>query len=342
MEQPPASSQSIFVLELVSAGYFGDAIAPSFRAEGKAMLDAVLDDLRRIPGVCVETVVDDGLAPHSPQALLERVARCRADSTLIIAPEFDGLLERFCRAAQRPRVRSLNCAPHVLSLCADKLRFGRHLAAHGIPTIPAELIDFNERPPAFPCVVKPRDGAGSWLVRRIDSLDGWNRAAADYRREGRNQAILQPFVPGKACSIAAIVHPERAPDLLPVAAQHLSTDGEFRYSGGRIPAGLSTEQESHVRRLMRDLLQTLPGLNGYVGCDVLISDSADPLFVELNPRLTTSYIGYRALTDDNLLRRFFDSDAALQPVRWRDDVVVFSSNGTCRRLDERPPQRRPG
>ena len=47
----------------------------------------------------------------------------------------------------------------------------------------------------------------------------------------------------------------------------------------------------------------MPGLLGYVGVDLVLGDAADgsrDYAIEINPRLTTSYVGLRALADFNI------------------------------------------
>jgi predicted ATP-grasp superfamily ATP-dependent carboligase len=140
--------------------------------------------------------------------------------------------------------------------------------------------------------------------------------------------LWQPFVAGGSYSVAALVRPGHAPDILPVAEQQLTTDGEFRYLGGCVPANLSENTARMIRSLMLDLIASLAGLNGYIGVDLIVPDDGDPLFVELNPRLTSSYIGYRQLCEDNLMERLLFPQRAVEPLRWKPGVVTFDSAGS--------------
>ncbi|OYW13120.1 MAG: hypothetical protein B7Z55_17375, partial [Planctomycetales bacterium 12-60-4] len=167
---------------------------------------------------------------------------------------------------------------------------------HGIATIPAIAEDWQGSPLAdeFPCVIKPRDGAGSFLVRRADTLSDWRRIRDEYAAHGQPSAIRQAYIPGRALSIAGW-HKEGLVTWFPVAAQHLSTDGRFEYRGGQIPFDLPPAILQAVQDLAVRTAHVVPGLNGYFGCDVVCPDIApvQPLLVEINPRFTTSYVGYR-------------------------------------------------
>jgi len=79
------------------------------------------------------------------------------------------------------------------------------------------------------------------------------------------------------------------------------------------------------------VLPTIPGLYGYLGIDVLIPDAAPetPLLVEINPRLTTSYTGYRQLCRDNLAAMWLSEYSPAESLRWRSGQVEFDSAGEC-------------
>ena len=50
--------------------------------------------------------------------------------------------------------------------------------------------------------------------------------------------------------------------------------------------------------LVRKIATAIPGLNGYVGVDVII-DNGHIYVVEINPRVTTSYIALREILNKN-------------------------------------------
>ena len=52
-----------------------------------------------------------------------------------------------------------------------------------------------------------------------------------------------------------------------------------------------------------------------------------PLIVDINPRLTTSYLGYRALATSNLAARIVHLDADHVPLNWSAAAVEFRADG---------------
>ena len=73
--------------------------------------------------------------------------------------------------------------------------------------------------------------------------------------------------------------------------------------------------------------RVLPGLRGFVGVDLVLGD-ADVFVVEVNPRLTTAYLGVRAAVDENVAALALAACAGKLPapprVRRR---VRFSASG---------------
>lgn len=334
----------IAVFEAVCAGLCGEDPSPSLLAEGLAMWRAVVDDLLSIPDVTVATLIDarcQHLAPQLPRfdcwhvenSLVAQLGwnerLSHADAAWIIAPESDHLLERLVSAV--PTTIALwNPDPGTVRLCADKLMLAQHFLRHRIPTIPTDPVDW-ESPPSFangPSLVKPCDGAGSQLVRRIHNEAEWRAARTEYLANGQlSNAIRQPYIPGRALSIAGWFRPQEV-TWFPVAEQHLSTDGCFTYQGGTIPADIDAIAQAAVQKMAADAAATIPGMRGYIGFDVVVpvTSPAQPVLVEINPRMTTSSIGIRRLCTENWLASLLTEPP--RPLQWHiDRRVHFTATG---------------
>jgi predicted ATP-grasp superfamily ATP-dependent carboligase len=179
-------------------------------------------------------------------------------------------------------------------------------------------------------VCKPRDGAGSqatFLVEREEDLRGRLEQA---RAEGwQGEMIVQPCIPGQAASVACLVGPGRCLPL-PTAEQRLSTDGRFHYEGGTLP--LPPPLGERAQRLAERAVRAVPGLGGYVGVDLVLGDAADgsgDAVIEVNPRLTTSYVGLRRLALFNLAEALLAVATGNPRPRfsWRRDTVRFFADG---------------
>ena len=108
--------------------------------------------------------------------------------------------------------------------------------------------------------------------------------------------MMQRYVRGVPASVSLLADGRRsvAPAL---NAQRMSTASGFSYRGGRTPFDHPLAAEA-VDAAIRTCA-ALPGLRGYVGIDLVLTD-AGPVVIEVNPRLTTAYLGVRAVLDENV------------------------------------------
>jgi hypothetical protein len=340
----------VFVSEYVCGGGWPEAeISGSLAVEGRAMLTAIVDDLSRIPSVEVVTTWDARLgappfrgarthrvkSPAEENALFERLA-AESNATLVIAPETDGVLFARCQAVEAAGGRLLGPRSRAVALCADKLRLAEHLRTAGVNTIATEVWDFSNQtagqggapPLPFPIVVKPRDGAGSQLTRLIAGSAELEQFRGDHDAPTHAKLIIQPYVPGKPCSVALLISPSgREIEVLPPAEQLLSADGRFTYRGGRVPS--RTSDWSALQTAAWGACQIVPGLRGYVGVDLIVPEQgpSNPIVVEINPRLTTSYLGYRAIASENIAEWLLLPTRFRRPIQWRQGSVEFDAAG---------------
>ena len=305
------------------------------------MLQAVMDDIAAVQGCTVVTTLERGL-PFSAgsnvrvievdgpadEALLFQQLLGRVDAALVIAPETDGVLAERVGQVNAAGVTAWNCSPAAIELCGDKLALAKHLEAHQIPTIATELVDSSGPLPnhlTWPVVLKPRDGAGSCLTMLITNPQEWDHAAKKFR-EGRaaHKCLCQPYVPGRPLSVGVNCQLDGLRfECLPVGEQHLSKDGRFQYLGGMIPADISDATASTIESLVEATCKTINGLAGYIGFDLLLTSDGHPFVVEINPRLTTSYVGYRQLLEGRLPERWLNLPVQGALPRWKPGRVEF-------------------
>ncbi len=180
----------LFVYEFVCGGGWycraGDQPPPrGLLAEGQAMRDALLADLAALPQATVETLADARIgtaaragyqATAVDSAARERAAfqaaAARADWTIVIAPEFDGLLAERNRWVTQAGGRLLGHPADMVELCSDKHRTAELLRRRGIPAPEGWLLAAHAALPPevpLPAVLKPLDGAGSLDLRLLRS-----------------------------------------------------------------------------------------------------------------------------------------------------------------------------
>jgi predicted ATP-grasp superfamily ATP-dependent carboligase len=101
---------------------------------------------------------------------------------------------------------------------------------------------------------------------------------------------VQPFLPGTPLSLSLLAQ-DGAAWLLACNRQHVTClDNAFTYRGGTV--GGAEGRREVLEPLAARIVDALPGLWGYVGID-LVDTAEGPVVLEINPRLTTSYVGLR-------------------------------------------------
>jgi predicted ATP-grasp superfamily ATP-dependent carboligase len=285
------------------------ALPMSLVREGATMAGALAADLVRIEGGRVSALRDprvlqlalsgcevidvQSAAEHWEQ--FERLA-ATADATILIAPEFDGILLKTAKRVVECGGRLLSPTPEFICVAADKHATCLRLAATGVPTPDGIVLQPDQKLPtdfAYPAVLKPVYGAGSQDTQLVAGPYDEPPPYAWPRR-------LEKYVPGLAASVAVLCGPAGSVSLIP-CKQRLSDDGRLRYLGGELPlAGGLTDRAVD---LGTRALAALPATVGYVGIDLVLGrdpGGSDDVVIEVNPRLTTSYVGLRAAAQSNL------------------------------------------
>lgn len=359
-EQPANAQEArpkvrVFLSEfLTSSGWPDDEdLPPSLLAEGRSMLEAVGGDLAALDDVIVTATwgIRCGPPPRLPKVqwvltenaaheaeVFLNVAR-QADAALVIAPETDAILATRLSILEQAGVTTWNCPSQVAGLCGDKWEVFRRI--HSVfPTPLTSLVNWQQPfPQQLPIVVKPRDGAGAVLTFRVENSEDWNRARSAYEScRPQPRAIWQPWVAGRPCSFAACFIPGAEPIVFPAVAQRFTDDGTLQFLGGELPfhdPRLSDEARQQFASLIN---ASLGGqLRGYVGFDFILPIDGPPQLLDINPRLTTSYVGYRRSFEGNLAACLIGRS---QAPRWRPGVVRYHVDGHCeeRSLDEVGPR----
>ncbi|WP_254509570.1 ATP-grasp domain-containing protein [Anatilimnocola floriformis] len=311
--------RNIFLYEFLTGGgsWFVSSDPPSgsLLAEGKAMRDALAADIAAISSVdCVHLFHDIRLPPPQiPKQQLHLIndgaeklnafvrLACENLPAVLIAPEFDENLHTIAGLYQCFRGLLLSPEQHVIESCGDKQRSCDHLEAHGF-CVPNGTSWLSEARPneldasLLPAVLKPNDGCGSQGVQMIESLE--ELAAVDL--SSATTWRLEKYHPGTHVSTSVLTGPLGVLPLQP-CTQRLSDDGRFTYLGGATP--IPEQLAERAKKLAQAAAETLLPCRGYLGIDMVLGsaeDGSQDVVIEINPRLTTSYLVLRQACEQNL------------------------------------------
>jgi tyramine---L-glutamate ligase len=302
----------ILVHEFASGGGLaGEVVPASLAREGSAMRDALVADLAAIGRHEIVTTVDSRFPLSAPPGV-EVVALApgavgldtliaSAHAVWLIAPETNGCLERLARRVERNGKTLLGPSVSAIRMASDKTSLPHRLARHGIRHPETRVLWPGVDPVTaareigYPIIVKPARGAGCEAVRLARGARELRQVLADYPGGGA-PVVLQRYVRGVAASVSLLADGRRAVPLT-LNAQHVRASRRLSYSGGRTP--FAHPLASQATEAARQTCQALPGLRGYIGVDVVITDR-EAVVIEVNPRLTTAYLGVRAAVDENV------------------------------------------
>ena len=330
----------IFVYEFVTGGgwySWGEGVPPeSLVREGMAMAAAIVADLATLghtdvvllrdhrfdhpPCGCVRTVL---VASRFEELAAFKQLATESDWTIVIAPEFSGFLAQRSAIVEKLGGRLLGPDLATIRLTSDKHRTAEHLAQRNIPVPRGLPLEPHASLPiafTYPAVLKPRGGAGSLGVRLVRSATDVDKITEPSR--------LEVFCGGEPVSVAFLCGPAGNRPLIP-CRQRLSEDGRFSYLGGSLP--LSQPCAARATGLARQALATLGPLRGYLGVDLVLgsaSDGSADVVIEINPRLTTSYVGLRAVARSNLAQAMLRiADGCDACIVFDDREVEFDATG---------------
>ncbi len=315
----------ILVYEYSSGGgYAHQPIPLNVLSEGFAMLRSVVADFKAA-GHEVTVLLDDRISKLNPpidadytvpvfqageaQRFLHETAKVN-EAILVIAPETGQTLQSLVEIVEKSGVVSLNCESSGIAKVADKAGLYEALENAGFQ-VPKTVIlnskDTTEQSKAaieaelqYPVVIKPVDGTSCAGLSIVNDSSQIEAAVAKAKEQSPNKPFLaQGYIEGESVSVSLLTTGKKILALslnkqnLTIAAPNETSS----YDGGYVPFDHPLKQEALITA--KEVIESLRGLRGYVGVDLILAE--DAIFVvDVNPRLTTSYVGLRRVAGFNV------------------------------------------
>ena len=277
---------------------------PSMALEGYAMLRAVAWDLwrsgfklaialdrRAIGSLRLPPSIKVKVEPGSLMGSM-RKASLLADHALIIAPPMAGIHASLTARLEELGLNVLGPLASKIAEVTDKATLMRTLSSLGLripKTVVLPSLSLDDLLKAvdelgYPMVVKPKNGAGCkgvYVISKRSQLELVAKSLAS----SPSPYIAQEVIRGVHASVSLISDGHRAKPLS-LNVQFLEWGFKPEYLGGLTPFNhcLAERVLEESRRCVEALK-----LKGYAGVDVVIN-SERPCIIEVNPRLTTSYV----------------------------------------------------
>jgi len=315
----------ILIYEHISGGgYASQPISRSVLAEGFGILRTIVSDLKAAEHE-ITVLLDDSLSKLNPplnadyivpifyseeaKKLLVNIAKIN-DAILVIAPETGQTLQSIVDLVKKTGKISLNCESKTIQKVIDKTVLYQILEKKGIST-PRTLV-FNvtedlmqikreiKSKLSYPLVFKPVDGVSCNGLSMVQEEDQIAQAIKKIKIESCNRLfIVQKFIHGETASVSLICAKSKA---LPLSLNQQivkigSPEDISSYEGGAVPFDHPFKEEAFA--LAAKTAACFSGLKGYVGVDLVLGKNK--LFVmDVNPRLTTSYVGLSRIANFNV------------------------------------------
>lgn len=303
--------KTIFVCEFITAGGLNHQVLPqSLLTQGESMRDALLRDLSDLAYQIV-TAVDARLTKPSDCHVCYAIQAeddawqkwaeimNSVDAVWLIAPETDGDLAKLTALALQQNKIILGCGLNAIDVCSSKLATYLLLKQSGVKTV--ETYSYVEWPKTsgISWLAKPDDGAGCEQTVCFDKVAALSQWLLLYQHTKTH--VIQPYLVGTAGSISCVMHQGKA-HVLSCNQQLITVKNNVLNYQGCVVNGMRQHWEKFVA-LANQIAQLLPDLAGYVGIDVIVSHHEKEetiTVIEINPRLTTSYIALGEATGYNV------------------------------------------
>ena len=284
---------NVLIFEYVTGGGFSAENVPkSLENEGKMMVEALLANFMALPFMNVSVLKKNDAVPLEDNFKMQIQ---EVDAVWVIAPEFDGILETFCRYVEIAEKQLLTSPSHAVAIVADKFDTFMRLEAAHIHTVPTEIFKphaiYNE---TQEWIIKPIDGAGAENTFLMTSLKHWANLPPLNK-----PFIIQPHIDGEKISLSCIFDRGNAV-LLCVNLQIFDVHNNS-FHLNTIHVNEREDKNGDYQQIASQVATAFPDLWGYVGIDLIQTPKACYV-LEINPRLTTSFVQIESKLDINVAK----------------------------------------
>ena len=287
----------ILLFEYINGGGMSQAehLPDDLCAQGRQMLTALAADFSALAGAELFSMHDARLPPlpNCNSTVVTRQDNAldilfnllkEVDFLLAIAPEEEGMLEAVCRLSAGQKAVALNSSVAAVQLCASKYKTSRRLQQAHIAVVPSYRHDELRLPASRSSLyaIKPDDSAGAQGLRRVP--------AAELINAGDNE-VIQPWLEGQVGSLSIVCCSGQA-YVLGINKQVYELHNDTWRLRSCIVNGFTPFLVEEFSTLAQAIVHAIPGLAGYIGVDFIHHHGVTTV-LEINPRLSLSYVGLR-------------------------------------------------
>jgi hypothetical protein len=335
---------------LSGGGYAGQPINLSVLSEGFGMLRTLVADFEAAghevtvfldarlsklnPPIAADCTIPVSYAQEAEKFLVS--AAEINDAVYVVAPETGQTLQSLVQIVSQTGKLSLNCEASAIRKVSDKTVLWETLEKNGLHAPKTMAFNVNDSLAevksaiksklSYPVVFKPADGVscgGLSIVKEDAQVE--NTIPKIRAESARKHFIVQEFIRGEAVSVSLLYAGAEALAIsLNKQNVKLATpEAASSYEGGAVPFDHPLKRKAFATA--ERVAGSFAGLRGYVGVDLVLAEDK-PFVVDVNPRLTTSYVGLSRVAGFNVAEAMVNAvlKNKLPPRRESKGFVYFS------------------
>ena len=359
------NKNQVFIFEFICGGGFNKTSIPtSLLCEGFGMLRSIISDFKSL-NFSITTILDSRIFFLSPLLKVDEVIQVgakdnhlklfekyvnKANYIFIIAPEFSNILYNLTKIAKNSNKTILSVNLEGIKLGTSKFKTYMFFKNCNINTPKTYLIPFKngEIDPKFilhklkelkqPIIIKPVDGVGAESILYFENSNELNEFLLSRNQyiDPERYYILQEYIKGDDLSASLIGtglnlnYKVKSPIILSINTQFLllgSFNRKSEYFGGSTPAESYQEIYENLKVIINH--SDFSKIKGYYGIDFIRKENKLIYLLEINPRLTTSYIGLRNTINFNPVELMLNSNTKESII----DEVKYVSHSMFSRIE---------
>ena len=270
------------------------------KMQGKAMVDALYSDLKHIKQLKT-TIGKQRIGENALDFFSDIIPK--VDLVWVIAPESDGELERFHIASKKKLW--IGSGLQAIRLASNKVETKKFLKSLGINT-PDEITFKSLRKKNYTkAVYKPIDGAGTTDTYIIEN----EKNIINTLSKEHSCFFLEEWVEGTAYSISLNCNHSDF-EILSINKQHISSNhlGKLLYGGVKhVETKMFKKLHKSILPIISLIVANINDLRGFIGIDFILKENSQISIIEINPRLTCSYVGLSKYNKENTAVKILNS-----------------------------------
>ncbi len=205
------------------------------------------------------------------------------DKAFILAPEENNILYNIIKFLEEKKIPHLNCSSVFIQETCDKQKTN-NLIKNKLPNTELMHNDYKKINEKEPIVAKIIDGLGAdmlYIFKDRNDLENNKNFLT-------KKHIYQKFIKGQVAGVN-IFSKDGIFEILSLNEQIYERKSANEIFLKEMRIGAFNDHIINFKHIVQDILKGFTGYDGFFGMDFIISENKEIFFLEINPRLTTSY-----------------------------------------------------